>query len=961
MVDKLSHFPANQTLRLPTSVDKYRERQELQDTTTTTKSTTATSINSLHAGAKRPYQEFTNPTTIATTIQANIRGPTVNNIIPSGPHFQHSSHARLPGTPSERKIQASLISPGLTSTPSEWSRRNAALPNGTPRPSQNPLLSLSHPRYGLPSSLVNNFFSLGISSIYPWQSACLLGHGLLTGEKNLVYTAPTGGGKSLVADVLMLKNVIENPGKKAILVLPYVALVQEKLAWLRRAVDGVAKNISSQDLQWKKTSRWQAQSPELIHVAGFFGGSKSTVSWRDVDIAICTIEKANSLVNAAIEECTVDSLGIIVIDELHMIDDDHRGYLMELVATKLMTLQIGVQIIGMSATLANVEVLAQWLHAKFYQSKYRPIPIDEHLVYDNAIYPAGSSKAFFKTVSQLKLNSTEPQNSQDSLLPERTIAASDFPELKRPVTNAVVALAVETALSGYGALLFCSGRQICQNISELVARAMPDEQMSQEILDHRRDVISDLRSLPVGLDVVLQKTVMNGVAFHHAGLTVEEREIVATAYDKGYLKVMVATCSLAAGINLPARRVILHGARMGRDLVGPAMLRQMRGRAGRKGKDEVGETYLCCQREDLEDVVELMEAELPPLKSCLVPEKPGLKRALLEAIGTKLATSADAIEEYMACTLTRWTSENADKLLAEVKTTLQELVSQNLIVSSENEFYEPTLLGQAIVGSSLAPEDGIFVHEELLRAQRSFVLDGEFHIFYLFTPIQSDDFSAINWQIFRNEMERLDDSGMRVLGAISINPAFVNRMVQSGATLKSDTSATLNTVRIYRRCYSAFQLRDLCNEIPIHKVAQKYDMPRGHVQTLAQTCNGFAAGMIRFCRIMGWGMLSAILDHMSDRLKAGAKADLLDMVKVTFVKSRTARVLWENGFKSVAALAAADPKDLVPVLVLAQGRKLRLEGEDEERLKQKLQAKAEVIVESANKVWEQQQMIEIEE
>lgn len=103
--------------------------------------------------------------------------------------------------------------------------------------SQNPLLSLSHPGYGLPQTLVQNFISLGINSIYPWQSSCLLGRGLLEGEKNLVYTAPTGGGKSLVADVLMLKRLVEDSSKKAILVLPYVALVQEKLKWLRKVVE----------------------------------------------------------------------------------------------------------------------------------------------------------------------------------------------------------------------------------------------------------------------------------------------------------------------------------------------------------------------------------------------------------------------------------------------------------------------------------------------------------------------------------------------------------------------------------------------------------------------------------------------------------------------------------------------------------------------------------------------------
>jgi DNA polymerase theta len=57
-----------------------------------------------------------------------------------------------------------------------------------------------------------------------------------------------------------------------------------------------------------------------------------------------------------------------------------------------------------------------------------------------------------------------------------------------------------------------------------------------------------------------------------AGVTTEERDLIATAFDNGIIKVIVATCSLAAGINLPARRVILHGARMGADLVGPAML-----------------------------------------------------------------------------------------------------------------------------------------------------------------------------------------------------------------------------------------------------------------------------------------------------------------------------------------------------------------------------------------------------
>jgi superfamily II helicase len=76
----------------------------------------------------------------------------------------------------------------------------------------------------------------------------------------------------------------------------------------------------------------------------------------------------------------------------------------------------------------------------------------------------------------------------------------------------------------------------------------------------------------------------------------------------------------------PARRVILHNARMGRDFVGPALLRQMRGRAGRQGKVPVGETYLCCRESDLEQVIQLMHAELPEVASCLNTENRRLQR-----------------------------------------------------------------------------------------------------------------------------------------------------------------------------------------------------------------------------------------------------------------------------------------------------------------------------------------------
>lgn len=248
---------------------------------------------------------------------------------------------------------------------SEYSqRRHLAL---TPTPTINPLLDLAHPAYQLPRQLTDNFAALGIKSIYPWQSECLLRSGALAGGRNLVYTAPTGGGKSLVADVLMLKKIIQTPEKKALLVLSYVALVQEKLRWLRKVVQGISKETASRESKWP--SMWRNRgNKNTVRVTGFYGGSKLNSTWADMDIAVCTIEKANSLVNAAIDDCSIENLGVVVMDEIHFTNDESRGYILELMATKLLSLEQGVQIVGMSATLDTC-----WLNGSIMRNSIFPI------------------------------------------------------------------------------------------------------------------------------------------------------------------------------------------------------------------------------------------------------------------------------------------------------------------------------------------------------------------------------------------------------------------------------------------------------------------------------------------------------------------------------------------------------------------------------------------------------------
>lgn len=150
-------------------------------------------------------------------------------------------------------------------------------------------------------------------------------------------------------------------------------------------------------------------------------------------------------------------------------------------------------------------------------------------------------------------------------------------------------------------------------------------------------------------------------------------------------------------------------------------------------------------------------------------------RALLEAIATGLVSGCDAIKEYVRCTLLFRT---VDKKLAYsiMNSALQELVSEELLLFKDEAAYEATLLGQAVVASAFAPEDGLFVHEELKQALQAFVMDGDMHIFYMFTPLQVAMNTPIDWPIFRDQLDRLDESGLRALQFVGVQPSFVNTM-----------------------------------------------------------------------------------------------------------------------------------------------------------------------------------------
>jgi DNA polymerase theta len=369
--------------------------------------------------------------------------------------------------------------------------------------------------------------------------------------------------------------------------------------------------------------------------------------------------------------------------------------------------------------MQNVEDLAMWFSAAFYKTDFRPVPLEEYIRADRCLY-----------------------SSSGDLLHERS-----------DKLDATVGLCVEGIRKGQQLLIFCSSKRGCEVACSTLLEYAKSSSFhfthagDAATTDRLRQQLQQKLSDPYSSIPLLSSCLQCGVAFHHANLAEETRSLIELAFKAGSISIIVATSTLATGVNLPAGRVIVKGLNIGRDLLSVITYRQMCGRAGRAGQALSGESYLVVERGELSRAKALVSAQYPPVRSQLNPSADGgrgLLKVFLELCCLGLCRTVEDILNYAFCTLWHYSRDASSvDIRPKVMASILFLVKTRLLDSSKGEalpldsIITPSRFGQATMESGLNPDESIAYYEDFLLAHEGLNLQTNLHVLYLITSLDN--------------------------------------------------------------------------------------------------------------------------------------------------------------------------------------------------------------------------------
>ena len=644
-------------------------------------------------------------------------------------------------------------------------------------------------------------------------------------------SAPTASGKTLIAMLAILSYLSKNSGK-VIYLSPLRALAAEKFT------------------EFKKLEKIQLGKKIKAGIStGDFENIEKNL--EKSNILILTNEKMDSIIRHGTE--WIDDIGLVISDEVHLIGDENRGPTLEMILTQLKLLDTKPQIVGLSATITNSDEIADWLGCKLVQNDWRPVPLSE------GVCDAG----------------------------EVTMSDGKTFEVERSLRGTPIDLGVQSVKEGGQSLVFAETRTRSKSLATKAADVI-SQMLEKNELNELEKTSKKILSQNEHTEIVktLALLVKKGVAFHHAGLNQNCRETIETEFRKGTIKLLSSTPTLAAGVNLPARRVVIsninrYNAKVGANRpISILEYKQLCGRAGRPQYDKFGESIIVGNG-NTEDLIDhYINGEPEPIVSAITDDK-SLRTHILSVIVTHPGIKKEEILEFFLQTLGGLQSRKPTIKFA-IDISLRFLSNEYLIIK-KGERYAATEFGKKT------------------------------------SMLYIDPLTATH---FRDAVENVSHDRKHTFGFLHLItsceeffPKFSlrNKDYESASLeIENHSSELLEPISEYDCSRSLLALQAWITESSELSLSDSLAIESGDMHRMAEMANWLSYCLREISKHVERADLLEELGDFRNRIVYGIREELLDLVRVKGIGRVRARILYKHKIKNLDDLAK------IPVNKLAE-------------------------------------------
>lgn len=662
--------------------------------------------------------------------------------------------------------------------------------------------------------------------------------------RNLVVAIPTASGKSLIGMIPALRMLHERRGR-VLYIVPLKALAAEKADDFQRFADvlGFRVHMSTGDLD---------------------GDDRGM---RDADVVVATSEKADSLLRHG--SPWIRDVGLVIADEVHMIHDPGRGPTLEIVLTKLIRKNPSMRVIALSATISNASDLASWLDAALVRSEWRPVPLREGVYLDGEItFDDGARR--------------------------------EVPERGDPVESMVM----QTIGEGGQCLVFVNSRRSTESVASRLSEATAGSCRRRLSKQERAALEGDSETTELGAK--LASCVSGGTAFHNAGLTYRQRRAVEEGFKAGTIKCIVATPTLAAGINLPARRVVVRDTTRfenGGSVPIPVMeIKQMCGRAGRPGYDPYGEAVLLSRNEqDAEHLVEdYIRHDTERVTSKLFSGNV-IRTHILGILATGDADSEGTVVDFLKGTFYGATSQMFG-VESVVESTVDFLEREGM-VRRDGDLVEVLPFGRRVSDLCIDPVSASILRQAVLKID-----EGTDDILMLLAAAMAPDVMGLYPK--KGDADRISAFMETRWDDLLVDPESLDGYMDE--LFQSDLKVAL-------------LMEDWISEVPEEVITKSMGIGPGDIRSRLDMMDWMVYSMGEIAYIFNPPAIRRI-KPLSVRIRYGVSGELTELVSLRGIGRSRARRLYDAGYRTKRDLAAADPARLSampgigPVLAAAMVR-----------------------------------------